>query len=71
MKIATYTLLFGGRSGNRVHWQKVLDNVNPDILLLQETLSPAEYLPEDVDQKCRHQIHWVAVDQRPWGSALV
>ncbi|MEM1255054.1 MAG: endonuclease/exonuclease/phosphatase family protein [Cyanobacteria bacterium P01_H01_bin.21] len=70
MKIATYNLRFGGKSGNRVHWQKLLDSLNPDILLLQETLAPTEYLSEDRYQADRHQIHWAAVDKRPWGSAV-
>ena len=70
MKIATYNLRFGGKSGNRVHWQKLLDNINPDVLLLQETLVPTEYLSEDSYRTDRHQIHWISVDKRPWGSAV-
>lgn len=70
MKIATYNLRFGGRSGNRVHWQKLLDSLNSDVLLLQETLTPTEYLTEDRYRADRHQIHWTAVDNRPWGSAV-
>ncbi|MEM9486060.1 MAG: endonuclease/exonuclease/phosphatase family protein [Cyanobacteria bacterium P01_F01_bin.116] len=70
MKIATYNLRFGGKAGNRIHWQKVFDEINPDILLLQETLSPREYLPEDIYQACQCQIHWVPVNQRRWGSAV-
>ncbi|NEQ51864.1 MAG: hypothetical protein F6K11_17275 [Leptolyngbya sp. SIO3F4] len=70
MKIATYNLRFGGKSGNRIHWQKILGSVNPDILLLQETLPPTEYLPEDTYQHYQQQIHWVAVNGRPWGSAV-
>lgn len=70
MKIATYNLRFGGKSGNRIHWQKLLNTINPDILLLQETLPPTNYLPEDIYQAYQHQIHWVTIDQRRWGSAV-
>ncbi len=70
MKIATYNLRFGGKSGNRIHWQKLIESSNPNILLLQETLSPHEYLLEEIYQAHSLQIHWSAVAGQKWGSAV-
>jgi len=70
MNIATYNLRFGGKSGQRIHWQKVLDEFNPDIFLVQETLPPQEYLPNEFYQAAASQFHWAAVHGRPWGSAI-
>ncbi|MEM9090094.1 MAG: endonuclease/exonuclease/phosphatase family protein [Cyanobacteria bacterium P01_F01_bin.53] len=70
MKIATYNLRFGGKSGHRIHWRKVLDNINPDIFLVQETLPPQTYVSADFYQAARSQFHWRAVSERPWGSAI-
>ncbi|MGD1864343.1 MAG: endonuclease/exonuclease/phosphatase family protein [Phormidesmis sp.] len=70
MKIATYNLRFGGKAGNRVHWQKLIAQANPDVLLLQETLPADEYLPEEIYQANKQQIHWMAVSDRRWGSAV-
>ena len=41
MKIITYNLRAGGKRGNRVHWQRLLDLFAPEILLVQETLHPS------------------------------
>lgn len=71
MKIATYNLRSGGKAGNRIHWQKILDEVNPDIFLVQESLHPSMYLPEALYQQQAAQMHWqnVATHER-WGSAI-
>ena len=47
MKLATYNLRAGGRRGNRVHWQRMLQAFAPEILLMQETQAPASYLEPD------------------------
>ena len=70
VKIATYNLRFGGRANNRVHWQKLIAIASPKILLLQETLPPHEYFPQQKYQALASQIHWHAVDGRKWGSAV-
>lgn len=70
MKIATYNLRFGGKASNRVHWQKLMAQANPDVLLLQETLPADEYLPEETYQANKQQIYWMAVSGRRWGSAV-
>ena len=70
MKIATYNLRFGGKSGNRVHWQNIIKAANPDIFLVQETLPPEHYFPEELASTFKQKSYWEAVDGRPWGSAI-
>lgn len=70
MKITTYNLRFGGKAGHRIHWQKIFDEINPDIFLVQETRSPEHYFPDGLPDSIKQQIHWQAVDGRPWGSAV-
>lgn len=70
MKIATYNLRFGGKLGNRVHWQKIMAAAAPDIFLVQETLPPEHYFPEDLAIAFKQQSHWNAVSERGWGSAV-
>jgi endonuclease/exonuclease/phosphatase family metal-dependent hydrolase len=71
MKIATYNLRSGGKAGNRIHWQKLLDEVNPDIILLQETRHPQEYLAANFYQQHAQQMHWQVVSShQKWGSAV-
>jgi len=47
MKIATYNLRAGGRRGERVHWRRMIEVFAPEILLVQETHHPADYLEPD------------------------
>lgn len=71
MKIATYNLRAGGKAGHRIHWQRLLDTVEPDIFLAQETLHPSEYLATDFYQQFAQQMHWQVVPvHRKWGSAV-
>src|SRR5258706_2818226 len=70
MIIATYNLRAGGRRGHRIHWQRLLDEFAPDILLVQETRHPHEYLAPDFYAANAHRIHWLAARDRPWGSAI-
>lgn len=71
MKIATYNLRSGGKAGNRIHWQKLLDAVDPDIFLVQETLHPSEYLAADFYQRYAQHMHWqVVTSHQKWGSAV-
>ena len=68
--IATYNLRFGGKAGNRIHWQKVLTALQPDLFFVQETLDPKEYFSEESYPNYQQQTHWTAVHERPWGSAV-
>lgn len=70
MKIATYNLRFGGGKKNRKHWMDILEVVQPDIFLAQETCDPRLYLDNDFYECNRERIVWQAVEERPWGSAL-
>ena len=70
MNIACYNLCFGGNANNRVHWQRIFEATEPDIFLAQETCSPACYLTASQSKAFRSQMHWVAVDNVRWGSAV-
>ncbi len=43
MRIVTYNMHFGGK--DRSHWTKVLDEIQPEIMLVQESFAPVEHLP--------------------------
>ena len=68
--IATYNLRFGGKAGNRIHWQKVLTELQPALFFVQETLEPKTYFSDESYPHYAQQIHWAAVHKRPWGSAI-
>jgi endonuclease/exonuclease/phosphatase family metal-dependent hydrolase len=70
MKIATYNLRSGGRQGQRLHWRRLLDELAPDILLVQETLHPSEYLAPEFYAANARRIYWLAAPNRRWGSAI-
>lgn len=70
MKIITYNLRAGGKRGNRVHWQRLLDLFAPEILLVQETLHPSAYLEPAFYAANAQRIHWLAAPGRKWGSAI-
>ena len=70
MKIASYNLRAGGKRGNRVHWQRMLDGFAPEILLVQETQHPSAYLEPDFYAANAQRILWLAAPGRKWGSAI-
>lgn len=70
MLIATYNLRFGGSKKNREHWAEILDFVQADIFLVQETCDPKLYLDNTFYESYKEQIVWQNVEGRPWGSAL-
>ena len=70
MIIAAYNLRAGGKRGERVHWQRLLDDYAPDLLLMQETHHPADYLPPAFYAANARRIHWQAAPGRKWGSAI-
>lgn len=70
MKIAAYNLRAGGRRGERVHWQRLLEAFAPEIMLIQETSHPSQYLPAKTYAANAKRIHWLAAPGRQWGSAI-
>jgi exonuclease III len=48
----------------------MLDVYDPDILLVQETRHPAEYLPADFYAANARRIHWLPARDGRWGSAI-
>lgn len=47
LKIVTYNLRFGGAGRN--HWSKVLEELDPDIFLTQESYPPSQHLSPLLD----------------------
>lgn len=70
MKIACYNLRAGGRAGNRVHWNRVIESYDPEIFLVQETRHPSEYLSTEFWEEHASRIVWQAAPDRKWGSAI-
>ena len=71
MKIAVYNLRAGGKAGNRVHWNRILETYDPEIFLAQETRHPSEYLSSTFYAANESRIHWSAAPGRKWGSAIL
>ncbi len=72
MKIVTYNMHFGGRG--RTQWTEILNRVQPDIFLAQETFAPAEHLtPLLHGRRYKHAV-WQPVQSNGktqiWGSAV-
>jgi endonuclease/exonuclease/phosphatase family metal-dependent hydrolase len=70
MKIATYNLRAGGRRGERVHWRRLIEVFEPEILLVQEARHPSHYLEPDFYAANANRIQWRAAPDRKWGSAI-
>lgn len=70
MKIATYNLRLGGKADQRIHWTQIFEVGNPDILLLQETCHPQQYVTGEFWESHQHQMRWVNVGNNAWGSAV-
>ncbi len=68
MKIATYNLRFGGKK--RVHWQKMLDEHQVDVLLLQETFAHDQHLPPASNPIQADRCVFQCVPGQDWGSAV-
>jgi exonuclease III len=72
MRIVTYNLRFGGKG--RVHWNEIIEEFNPEILLVQESYAPKEHLsPLLHGMKHQHAV-WSPVESkgktRGWGSGV-
>lgn len=68
MNIATYNLRVGGKK--RVHWQKMLDDHQVDILLLQETFPHDQHLQTLLEPLPTDRCVFNFVPGLPWGSAV-
>ena len=72
MKIVTYNLHFGGKG--RVHWNEILEEYAPDILLVQESYAPSEHLSPLLHGKRHEQAVWSPVESNGktmnWGSGV-
>jgi endonuclease/exonuclease/phosphatase family metal-dependent hydrolase len=68
VKIVTYNLRFGGAGRN--HWSKVLEEVDPDIFLTQESYPPNQHLWPLLDAGLHCHASWSPVGKQHWGSAV-
>jgi exonuclease III len=69
MKIVTYNLRYGGKKGDGNHWERIMDEFSPDLVLAQETFNPREYF----STKSSHtfsSVVWASVPAE-WGSAIL
>jgi hypothetical protein len=56
LKIVTYNLRFGGAGRN--HWSKVLEELDPDIFLTQESYPPSQHLWPLLDGPLHTHASW-------------
>lgn len=68
MRIITYNLRTGGAS--KTHWSKVIDNFDPDLLLVQESYEPVLHLPTKAHGNLHRNACWKPVAGLKWGSAV-
>src|SRR5437773_2651423 len=68
MKIATYNILKGGTQ--RVHWVKMIEDHDVDLLLVQESYHYDEHLPSRLYPNASSQSVWAIVAKNRWGSAV-
>ncbi len=68
LKIVTYNLRFGGAGRN--HWSKVLEELDPDIFLTQESYPPSQHLSPLLDGPLHTHASWSPVGKQHWGSAV-
>jgi exonuclease III len=68
MKIGTYNILKGG--AKRVHWVKLIEGYDVDLLLVQESYTHDEHLPLRSYPDARSQSVWERAEQNSWGSAV-
>ena len=53
-----------------MHWSKVLEEIGPDVFLIQETVEPREHLSAHFYEQAAGRIVWKKVEGRRWGSAV-
>ena len=70
MKIVSYNLRSGGKTGKDNHWQQLVQQFDADIVCAQETRHPNEYLSDDELANYKGCIYLRAEHGR-WGSAIL
>ncbi len=70
MKIFSYNLHFGGKTGLGNHWQKLIAEFDPDIIFAQESFDPNQYFRNGQISHPKSFL-WEPVEGRKWGSAIV
>ncbi len=72
MKLASYNMHFGGKAG--VHWNEMLKECDPDILLVQESLPPVDHMPVSSHGASHERAVWSPVETEEktmtWGSGV-
>ena len=68
MKIATYNLLQGG--SKRVHWKKMLNDHDVELLFVQESYPQNEHLSPSPPSETRNRSVWQKVESNKWGSGI-
>lgn len=70
MKIISFNLRSGGKTGKDNHWQRLIQEFHPDIVCAQESLHPREYLSPAKFPGPRNCVH-AFVSHGKWGSAIL
>lgn len=70
MRVVSYNLHFGGNKGAGNPWQKLFQELAPEIVFAQETFDPTTYLSAEGMRGVKGCV-WSKVDGRAWGSAIL
>lgn len=68
MKIASYNILQGG--SKRVHWKKMINDQDVDLLCVQESLPQNEHLSASSSPYTSNRSVWQKVESNKWGSGI-
>ncbi|MCY2974662.1 MAG: hypothetical protein NTW52_08355 [Planctomycetota bacterium] len=68
MKLATYNILKGG--SKLVHWSKMIDEIEVDLLLVQESYPHDSHLPALLYPNIQRQSIWDKAQPNSWGSGI-
>lgn len=69
MKIITYNLHYGGHTRRDNHWERMLAEFAPDLILAQESFNPAEYFTDSGLTDIKKSVVWQSLPSK-WGSAI-
>ncbi len=70
MKIVSYNLHFGGKTGPGNQWEQMMADFAPDFVFAQESFDPQRYFSPDEFASFKGCI-WAAVQGHKWGSAIL
>ena len=70
MRIVTYNLHYGGHTRPGNHWQRIINELAPDLVLAQESFHPADYFSVDEYRRFERSVVWQSLPTR-WGSAIL